>query len=85
MRIPNPVRFLWALIFAAWWTMRGYKVLASEETVSDRRFVCYHCPFYDEIFDQCNKCGCAIEAKIRLNSEKSPDGRWGRVYEKRQN
>lgn len=82
MKIPNPFRFLWAMLFAAWWKWRGYRVLASDETVLNRLAVCYQCPFYDDVFGQCTKCGCLVEAKVRLNSERSPDGRWDRVYEK---
>ena len=43
-------------------------------TIIDRRHVCESCEHYD--FGVCNLCGCFCAAKVKLKSEKCPDGRW---------
>jgi hypothetical protein len=83
MKIPNPFRFAVSMLIMVWWKLRGYEVLATEENFTDRTFKCLSCPFYDEIFGQCKVCSCFIGAKARLNHEKCPKNRWGRLYIKR--
>ena len=47
---------------------------ASEETIASRRSICEGCPQFD--FGVCNSCGCYLAAKVRLTSEKCPEGKW---------
>lgn len=59
---------------------RGFKVLASPKTEAVRFFHCKMCPFFKD--GSCTVCGCLIEAKIMLNTEKCPKNFWSRVWER---
>ena len=45
-----------------------------DATIIDRRNICESCEHYD--FGVCNECGCFCSAKVRLKSEKCPEGKW---------
>jgi len=65
----------------AWYRLRGYEIMADDETVENRRDTCNHCPYLDG--DQCGVCGCLIFAKVLLNPERCPKHYWPRVLRKR--
>lgn len=53
---------------------------AADKTVEMRKVVCYNC---EELFDckvtkgkRCKQCGCFVDAKIQLNIETCPKGKW---------
>ena len=62
----------------------GAKKLAGEDvailvdaTETKRRLaVCSFCPFFSSADKRCSECGCFIEAKARLATEKCPQGCW---------
>ena len=68
--------------------MFGYATRISKRTSEDhvkaRQQICESCPIYD--FGLCNKdkggCGCVLYAKIRVEKEKCPKGKWGPVEAK---
>ena len=68
--------------------MFGYATRISKRTSEDhvkvRQQICESCPIYD--FGICNKdtggCGCVLYAKIRVEKEKCPKGKWGPVEAK---
>lgn len=41
-----------------------------------RQETCVQCSLYYPRTKQCKKCGCFIPAKVRMESEKCPDGKW---------
>ncbi len=59
---------------------------AGISTIAVRRLICRDCPakrsefkiLWITIFkkDQCSKCKCIIELKIKLKDEKCPLGKW---------
>lgn len=60
-----------------WWKFLGYKSLVPER-VSDARFwECVECPHAND--GECLKCGCLVQAKVMLASEKCPIGRWSSI------
>lgn len=85
MVVPNPIKFLQSIWFSVLWKLRGYAVLASDETTDYRQGICHFCPHYDEDSDQCRLCTCFIPAKTALNAEQCPQRRWVRVYQKVKN
>jgi hypothetical protein len=43
----------------------------------DRRLlVCEECPFFDPGPGRCDSCGCYVELKAPLRTEKCPENRW---------
>ncbi len=64
------------LITTAKTLVSGEQILASEQTVDDRRRICLGCEFWNASNSQCNKCGCQTGAKILLQQEKCPVGKW---------
>lgn len=43
----------------------------------DRRLlVCEECPFFNPRSDRCESCGCYVELKAPLRTEKCPENRW---------
>ena len=61
------------------WVKDGAKV-ASEEVLKERMDICKKCEFWDaEAFagtGRCKKCGCSTQAKLRMATEKCPEGKW---------
>jgi hypothetical protein len=49
-------------------------LLADENKIQDRMTICNYCPA--KINNKCAKCGCYINLKIGLDSEKCPKGKW---------
>lgn len=48
---------------------------ATPEVIAARKEVCLACrPHYD--FGVCSACGCYLAAKVKIASEKCPDGKW---------
>ena len=51
---------------------------ADEETMARRKAICLKCPVYD--FGVCVEekggCGCFVAAKIKLEGEECPKGKW---------
>lgn len=45
-----------------------------EATIIHRRNLCESCEYYD--FGVCDKCSCFCSAKVKLKSEKCPEGKW---------
>lgn len=41
-----------------------------------RLLVCEECPFFDSPAGRCDLCGCFVELKAPLRTEKCPDNRW---------
>lgn len=75
MKFPNPLRF----VAAMWRAFRSPKpVQVDDRTREERKRICEACPQYDELFSQCNRCGCFVPLKIELLTESCPDGRWKR-------
>ncbi len=42
----------------------------------DRISICKQCPMYDSIFGRCKDCGCFLRAKVQLEGEECPQGKW---------
>jgi hypothetical protein len=61
------------------WAMSGFK-LATKDTFELRKEICKSCEFWDNSSfnntGKCNKCGCSTWAKLRLNTERCPIGKW---------
>lgn len=75
------LNFFKAWLVVQWATWRHYEIL-SRPSVQESRFQsCVTCPFFDD--GQCTVCKCLVEAKVMLNTEKCPRGRWGRRWIKR--
>ena len=72
--------FVKAMVIYQWAKLRGYKILASDETQNSRWDHCLDCPYFDA--GQCRRCGCLLTGKIMLNTEQCPDKRWRRVWQK---
>lgn len=72
--------FLAAFAMSTWASLRGYKTLVSPELQKVRYRRCKRCICYQEGI--CTQCGCLIEAKILLATEKCPLGKWRRVWVK---
>ena len=47
---------------------------ATDDEMSKRRSLCESCPKMD--FGVCTDCGCFLAAKVKLKSEKCPEGKW---------
>ncbi len=63
---------------AATAAVRQERVLASQERVSERAAICAECPQLRED-GRCQLCGCSVMkllSKLRLETERCPDGRW---------
>ena len=49
---------------------------ADGPTIARRRAVCAACPHSGGLINHCDICGCALAAKIVINGEKCPVGKW---------
>ena len=47
---------------------------ADEDTMTQRKKLCEGCEHYD--FGVCGSCGCFCSAKVKLKTEKCPEGKW---------
>jgi hypothetical protein len=52
----------------------GKKVVANEEKRAERIKICQECPLLRGL--RCSKCGCNTVAKVALEGEKCPEGKW---------
>ena len=53
---------------------RGNPIVAPEEEIERRRVICESCEFLSG--HRCAKCGCVLNYKIRLATQRCPIGRW---------
>jgi hypothetical protein len=64
---------------AALWASRGFQH-ADEETLKIRMDACSKCEFWDSQAlrgtGRCMKCGCSTWAKLRMDTERCPIGKW---------
>ena len=74
-------KFFTAWVLNTWASFAGYHALVSPELMKIRHNRCQRCKFYQD--GGCLKCGCLIEAKIMLATEKCPIDKWRRVWIKR--
>lgn len=54
----------------------------SESTRSGRLEICLNCENLLQATQQCKKCGCFVQAKTWLPSQKCPVGKWPAVDDK---
>ena len=54
----------------------GSKVFVGEKLTAQRLEQCHRCPFYLPKTKQCAECGCFVQVKAKLATEKCPDNRW---------
>lgn len=81
MTFPNPFRFVRAMFRTVSARLKGYEILADEQTQVYRERICERCPYLDG--EQCGACGCLLYAKTVLNLEECPKSFWPRVLRKR--
>lgn len=72
------LRYLGSRVRIVWWKLRGWETFVSCEVFGLRMDDCATCPHRDEEKDECRLCGCPIEAKTVLASEKCPIDKWKR-------
>ena len=53
------------------WVIGGCKVA---DTATERMLICKKCDWYDA--GTCNKCGCILELKTKMKTEKCPLDKW---------
>jgi hypothetical protein len=86
MKIPNPFRFLWAMLRTGYAKGRGYRILTNPGEETSRWTHCLTCPYRipgpELIGDQCAKCGCLLDAKVLLTMEECPVKKWKRIWSK---
>ena len=51
-------------------------LLAEQMEVSKRIDICMGCEFFVKNGERCNKCGCYMNIKARLQASKCPVGKW---------
>lgn len=71
--LKNASAALWRVV-RAWFSRKP--VAVSDQTRDERLLVCETCPFFDRETEQCDLCGCFVELKAALATEKCPDNRW---------
>lgn len=64
----------------AYWKFRGWRLFVTDEESDERWNECFMCPKADLREGVCTACGCPLDAKLPLASEKCPDEKWKRVY-----
>lgn len=61
------------------WTINGVKI-TDENTLKARLDQCHACEFWSASgfnnTGRCMKCGCSTWAKLRMNTERCPIGKW---------
>ena len=59
------------------WDLFKKNVGRVEGPVADKRFeICKSCPEYIKLTHQCKKCGCIMNAKVKLPNASCPLGKW---------
>jgi hypothetical protein len=66
-----------------YWKLRGWRIWTVEAEDEERWSKCFMCPHADFSEGVCGLCGCPLEAKLLLASERCPDKRWARVKVKK--
>ena len=54
----------------------GHGIRASENTIQQRKNICFSCPNYLPDSKRCKLCGCYTEVKLTLKTESCPENRW---------
>ena len=67
-RIFRFLKSLWNYI------LYGKRVTLSE--YKDRLDKCSRCMFFNETNWECTECGCYVDKKAKMSTEKCPDNRW---------
>ena len=52
------------------------KMLSPEQNAKYRLSVCNSCEFLIKKTGRCGQCGCFVSAKVKLNFEECPVGKW---------
>jgi hypothetical protein len=55
-------------------SLRGEQVYASPEEMDRRKAICANCEYWKD--NRCLQCGCLLKAKIKLQTESCPVGKW---------
>lgn len=56
--------------------VHGNQVKATEEEVAKRQAICDGCEYYAKDSQRCQKCGCFLKIKIKLETEHCPIQKW---------
>ena len=62
-------------IFALSSVVEGFPNVSQEE-YEQRMLMCNSCEFLNKKNSTCNVCGCAVEYKGRMETERCPENRW---------
>lgn len=62
-----------------YWKLRGWRLFTVDEENDDRWSKCFSCPNANLDEGICMACGCPLEAKLLLTSERCPDRKWQRI------
>lgn len=54
----------------------GSTVFVGEKITAQRLDACHRCPFYLPKTKQCAECGCFVQVKAKLATEKCPKHKW---------
>lgn len=68
------LHYAWAMLRLTWWRLRGYRTLVSVAQQESRAMCCHACAHRRA--DECGLCGCPIDSKSPLASERCPKGFW---------
>lgn len=49
---------------------------SSRELQAERLAICVDCPFFNKLTVGCNKCGCFLKMKTKLERATCPIGHW---------
>ena len=59
------------------WDLFNAKIgRVNDLTAEERLDICKVCPFYVKLTHQCTKCGCIMNAKVKLPNAECPIGKW---------
>lgn len=59
-----------------WHLLEPSKLLDDKKVINERLNLCLSCPEFISLTTQCKKCGCFMEAKIKLQNAKCPLEKW---------
>ncbi len=54
----------------------GKKIISPTELAQQRLDICEKCPSLDKDLGRCRECGCFVQAKVKMNFEDCPVGKW---------
>jgi hypothetical protein len=80
VNLPSPAEMATSLVrSAAAWGKSGF-AMADSDKLTARLDACKSCSEWDAAgmagTGRCRKCGCSTQAKLRIDSEKCPLGKW---------